>query len=379
MTVSKNDIIDELHKPARRNYPRRSTITLGIDNLWQADLVEMDSGNLKGISKINKGYKYLLTIIDTFSKFAWAIPVKNKTGESVSKAISICFKNLSNASFGLSLSDVSYGLNLSGASHSRTEGLSQGVDLNSQHKPPKNLQTDNGKEFYNKDFKKLMEQNKINHYSTYSDKKAAIVERFNRSLKELMWKQFSIQDNYKWVDILPNLLNIYNNRKHRTIGMTPCEASYGLNPKDASSRLDNSPKDASERHLKMTSERLSPRDAKSEGRLVQGTRFKVGDYVRINKLKHMFEKGYTPNWSTEIFVIDKVFKNIPPYYPIKDMKGEEIKATFYEQELQKTKIPTNIYLVEKILKRKGNKVYVKWLGFDNTHNQWINKKDLITS
>ncbi|XP_070169323.1 uncharacterized protein [Polyergus mexicanus] len=366
MTVSKNDIIDELHKPARRNYPRRSTITLGIDDLWQADLVEMDSGNLKGISKINKGYKYLLTIIDTFSKFAWAIPVKNKTGESVSKAMSICFKNLSNVSFGLSLSD---------ASHSRTEGLSQGVDLNSQHKPPKNLQTDNGKKFYNKDFKKLMEQNKINHYSTYSDKKAAIVERFNRSLKELMWKQFSIQGNYKWVDILPNLLNIYNNRKHRTIGMTPCEASQRL-----------SPKDVSERHLKMCPKcaqkapgRLSPRDTKSEGRLVQGTRFKVGDYVRINKLKHMFEKGYTPNWSTEIFVIDKVFKNIPPYYHIKDMKGEEIKGTFYEQELQKTKIPTNIYLVEKILKRKGNKVYVKWLGFDNTHNQWINKKDLITS
>lgn len=330
MTVSKNDIIDELHKPARRNYPRRSTITLGIDDLWQADLVEMDSGNLKGISKINKGYKYLLTIIDTFSKFAWAIPVKNKTGESVSKVMSICFKN-----------------------------LSQGVDLNSQHKPPKNLQTDNGKEFYNKDFKKLMEQNKINHYSTYSDKKAAIVERFNRSLKELMWKQFSIQGNYKWVDILPNLLNIYNNRKHRTIGMTPCEAS---------SRL--------EKPQRVASERLSPKDAP---KIHLKIRFKVGDYVRINKLKHMFEKGYTPNWSTEIFVIDKVFKNIPPYYHIKDMKGEEIKGTFYEQELQKTKIPTNIYLVEKILKRKGNKVYVKWLGFDNTHNQWINKKDLITS
>ncbi|XP_070168346.1 uncharacterized protein [Polyergus mexicanus] len=318
MSVSKNDIIDELHKPARKNYPRRSTITLGIDDLWQADLVEMDSG----------------------------------------------------------------------ASHSRIEGLSQGVDPNSQHKPPKNLQTDNGKEFYNKDFKKLMEQNKINHYSTYSDKKAAIVERFIRSLKEIMWKQFSIQGNYKWVDILPNLLNIYNNRKHRTIGMTPCKASYGLKTSKLSEKTSErlSMKDASERHLKMcpkgarkAPERLSPRDAKSEGCLVQGTRFKVGDYVRINKLKHMFEKGYTPNWSTEIFVIDKVFKNIPPYYHIKDMKGEEIKGTFYEQELQKTKIPTNIYLVVKILKRKGNKVYVKWLGFDNTHNQWINKKDLITS
>lgn len=93
--VNKTDIINELHKPARRNYPRRSTITLGVDDLWQADLVEMDSGNLKGISKINKGYKYLLTVIDTFSKFAWTIPAKNKTGKNVSEAMSVCFKNLS--------------------------------------------------------------------------------------------------------------------------------------------------------------------------------------------------------------------------------------------------------------------------------------------
>ncbi|XP_029673830.1 uncharacterized protein LOC115241971 [Formica exsecta] len=151
------------------------------------------------------------------------------------------------------------------------KNLPQGVDLNSQHKLPKNLQTDNGKEFYNKDFKKLMEQNKINHYSTYSDKKATIVERFNKSLIELMWKQFSIQGNYKWVDILPNLSNIYNNRKHRTIGMTPCEAS---------SRLDKPQRVASERLTsklcEKTSERLSTKDA-PERHLKM--RFKVGDYL----------------------------------------------------------------------------------------------------
>lgn len=196
--VSKTDIINELHKPARRNYLRSTIITLGVDDLQQADLVEIDSGNLKGISKINKGYKYLLTVIDTFSKFAWAIPVKNKTGKNVSKAMSVCFKNLSH------------------------------------HKLPKNLQTDNGKEFYNKDFQKLMKENEINHYSTYSNKKAATVERFNRSLKELTWKQCSVQGNYKWVDILSNLINIYNNRKHRTIGMTPSETSERFSLKGAS-------------------------------------------------------------------------------------------------------------------------------------------------
>ncbi|KAL6417814.1 hypothetical protein ACFW04_012515 [Cataglyphis niger] len=148
-------------------------------------------------------------------------------------------------------------------------------NLSLQHKPPKNLQT-NGKEFYNKDFQKLMKQNEINHYSTYSDKKAAIVERFNRSLKELMWKQFSIQGNYKWVDILPNLLNIYNNRKHRTIGITPCEASEKLSQKGVSERLKTSKlsEKVTEKHPKM--------------------RFKVGDHQISFFLYLIFLFLYTP-------------------------------------------------------------------------------------
>jgi hypothetical protein len=154
----REQIIDELHKPAGKNYPTRKVIAYGIDDVWQADWVEMDSGNLKGISKINKGYKYTITIIDVFSKNARAVPLQNKTGEHVTNA----FENIL-----------------------RT-----------------NLQTDQGKEFYNKGFKELMNKYSINHYSTYTNIKASVVERFNKTLKEKMWKQFSIQGNFKWIDIV---------------------------------------------------------------------------------------------------------------------------------------------------------------------------------
>ena len=299
------EIANELHKPARKNYPRRKFITKGIDDLWQADLVEMDTGSIKGISKINNGYKYMLTVIDVFSKYAWAIPIKNKTSSSTVEA----FERLL----------VS--------------------------RKPDNLQTHNGKELYNKDFKKLMSDNCINHYSTFSDKKAAVVERFNRTLKEKMWKLFTIQGNYNWIKILDDLLVEYNNTKHRTIGIKPNEVNK-YNESTIKIYVSTPPSTAKTKHLKS------------------------GDPVRISKAKSIFEKGYTPNWSTEVFTISEVLNTEPVTYHLKDYKEEYIKGIFYEQELSKTKYPET-YLVEKVLKKKGDKVYVKWRGFDNSHNSWI--------
>ena len=130
----------------------------------------------------NKGYRYQLTIIDIFSKYAWAVPVKRKAGKDVAEAMkSVLVKG----------------------------------------RVPKNLHTDRDKEFYNSDFQKLMNTYKIKLFSTYSNLKATICERFNRTLKSAMWKKFSLRGNYKWLDILPNLLTAYNNRKHCTIDVKP--------------------------------------------------------------------------------------------------------------------------------------------------------------
>lgn len=304
----KRAVVNELHKQARRNFPRRRVDILGLYDLWQADLVEMIP-----YATVNRGHKYLLTVIDACSKFAWGIPTKDKTGPSITAAMEKVLKT--------------------------------------SKKPPKNLQVDRGSEFYNQHFEELMRQNNINLYSTYSTKKASIVERFNRTLKTAMWKEFSLRGNYKWIDILDRLMHEYNHRVHRSIAMKPADVTE----KDERTLLHR---------LNNPTEPL------------RKPRFRRGDYVRLSKHKHLFEKGYTPNWTTEIFKVEKVRMTRPPTIILEDLKGVPIKGGFYEEELQKTKLK-DIYLVEKVLQKRGDKVRVKWLGFDSSHNKWIKASDIV--
>ena len=104
-------------------------------------------------------------------------------------------------------------------------------------------------------------------------------------------------------------------------------------------------------------------------------KFKVGDHARISKYKNIFAKGYTPNWSEEVFVISKIKNTVPWTYVINDSKSEEIVGTFYEKELQKTNHKE--FIIEQAIKRKGDKLYVTWKGYDNLFNSWINKKDIV--
>ena len=107
----------------------------------------------------------------------------------------------------------------------------------------------------------------------------------------------------------------------------------------------------------------------------QDPKFKVGDRVRISKCQNIFAKGYTPSLCKEVFVIKKVKNTVPWTYDINDLNGDEITGTFYEKELQKTS--KEEFRIEKVIKRKGDKMYVKWKGYDNSFNSWIDKKDLI--
>lgn len=310
MSNIKRDVVNELHKPARKRFPRRPTIVKGIRDLLQADLVEMQP-----YSRFNRGHKYILVVIDVFSKFLWAIPVKTKTGRNVTDAMKVIL-------------------------------LKPGA-------LPKNLQTDHGVEFFNKDFKALMEKYGINHYSTYSTTKASVVERVNRTLKNLMWKQFSLQGNYSWLKILPKLVEQYNNTQHSTIGMKPV---------DVTKKVEQQLLRTVYHYPKV----VDPRRAK----------FKVGDAVRISKHRHAFTKGYTPNWTNEIFTISRLLYTLPRTYILKDVNNAEIQGAFYEQELLKVKHP-DVYLVEKVLRRKGKQVFVKWLGLPNTSNSWISRDNIM--
>ena len=148
-----------------------------------------------------------------------------------------------------------------------------------------------------------------------------------------------------YIDKLDDIMGEYNNTYHITIKMKPIDIK------------DNT-------YL----------DSKKE---VNNTdpEFKVGDHVRICKYKNIFAKGYTPNWSEEVFVVIKIKNTVPWTYLINDINGAEITGTFYEKELQKTN--QTEFRIEKVIKRKGDKLYVEWKGYDNSFNSWINKKDLV--
>lgn len=310
MMSYKQQVVEEVHKPARRNFKRRKVVVKGLNDLLQADLVEMQP-----FAKLNKGYRYILIVINVFSKFVWAQPVKQKTSKDVTAAMKLILSHMK--------------------------------------KVPKNLQTDLGKEFYNKEFQSLMQASNINHYSTFSNLKASVVERVNRTLKNLMWKQFSLQGSYHWLKLLPQIVEKYNNTVHSTIGMKPSEVG----------------EKTAQHLLKTVYNRLKKVDNRKK-------KFKVGDFVRISKHRELFKKGYTPNWSNEIFKIIKVRLTTPITYLLQDQSGQNIQGTFYTEELLKTKYP-DVYLIEKVIKAKGKQLLVKWLGFDNSHNSWINKTDLI--
>lgn len=307
----KTQIVNELHKPARRNFPRRNTNVKGIDDFYhQADLVEMIP-----FSRVNKGNKYILFVINCFTKVAYGVPLKDKTAKTVSTAM---------------------------------ENLLKRIKI-------KNLQTDDGSEYFNKTFKDLMKKYNINHYSTKSEKKATIIERFNRTIKGMMYKKFSQRGAYIWYDILQNLVQDYNNKYHRTIGMKPIQVNKS-NEKLVMGRIQN--------NTRPKLEKIPPK------------KFNEGDKVRISKYKKVFSKGYLPNWTNEIFSVHRVQPTIPETYLLKDHKGELLSGGFYGHEMSKTNVG-DVYLVEKILKRKGDKVLVRWIGYDKTEDSWIPTKDLI--
>ena len=182
-------------------------------------------------------------------------------------------------------------------------------------------------------------------YSTHNEGKSVVAARFIRTLKSKIYKHMTSISKNVYIDKLDDIVDEYNNAYHTTIKMKPIYVK------------DNT--------YINTDKEINNKDPK----------FKVGDRVRISKYKNIFAKSYTPNWSEEVFVIKKVKNTVLWTYVINDLDGEEIMGKFYEKKLQKTN--QEEFRIEKIIKRKGDKMYVKWKGYDNSFNSWINKKDLI--
>ena len=221
------------------------------------DLVDM--GKYKNQ---NKGYYWILTAVEILSRYALAVPVYRKDTNNMTKAVGSLLKQFKD----------------------RFDG-----------RYPKVAQFDDGKEFYNVGVKTLLEKHEIKYFSTKSDKKAAIVERFNRTLKTVMWKYFYSKGTYKWIDVLDQLLYKHNNTKHSTILMKP---------KDVNKKNEDEVWTTLYGHLYAESP-LS--------------KFKVGDMVRISKYKSAFTEGYEANFTEELFKVIKVIRGHPNVYEIEDL------------------------------------------------------------
>ena len=264
LTPQNQQLPEKLHKPIIKKFEKRKVYAAFKDNIWGADLADMQL-----LSKYNKGIRFLLCVIDIFSKYAWVVPLKDKKGAS----IVIAFQNI----------------------------LKQ-----SNRQKPNKIWVDKGSEFYNASFKKWLQDKDTVMYSTNNEGKSVVAERFIRTLKNKIYKYMTSISKNVYIDKLNDIVNEYNNTYHTTIKMKPIDVkdnTYINIDKEVNNKVP---------------------------------KFKVGDRVRISKYKNIFAKGYTPNWSEEVFVIKKVKNTVPWTYVIDDLNGEEIMGTFYEKELQET-------------------------------------------
>ena len=179
-------------------------------------------------------------------------------------------------------------------------------------------------------------------YLTHNEGKSIVAERFIKKLKNKIYKHMATGGKNVYFNVLDDIVDKYNNTYHSSIKMKPKDAT------------DNSFVEYSEESNE------------------KGPKFKVSDHVRISRYKNVFVKGYTPKWSKEIFVVKKVKNTFPWTYLINDLNGEEVMSSFYEKELQK--IDQKKIRIEKVIKKKGDKLFVKWKGYDNSFNSWIDKK-----
>lgn len=306
-----------LHKPVRKTFARNHTYVSGIDKQWQADLADVQS-----LASKNDGIRFLLTVIDVFSKYAWVVPVKDKGAKSMLAA----FKKL--------------------------------LSTTAPRKPVR-LQTDKGNEFLCKPVQAFLRSRNIHHFVSNSDKKAAVVERFNRTLKTRMWAFFTAKATHRYIDNLPQFVLSYNKSYHRAIGMVPDKVRH-------------------EHETKIWIRLYG--DGSSMDRTRKTTKpLKTGQMVRISRWKGEFEKGYLPNWTEENFKVRKVVKHPRTMYKLEDVRGESLKGGFYGEEVQR--IRDNVFFVERVLRRRTTRdglkeAFVKWKGWPDKFNTWITAREL---
>lgn len=278
----------------------------------QADLMDVSR-----YSRWNKGFKFILVVIDVFSKMAFAQPLKRK--------------NATAKAFKLMLTDFP--------------------------QPPLYLHVDRGTEFYCAEMRQLLKENSVSMYSSHSVYKANMAERLIRTLRKRLARYFEHNGTWRWVDYLPTLINNYNNTVHSTTELKP--VSVGLhNQKELW------------RKLYMT-------NVPDSG----VAKFKPGDFVRIAKSRTAFTKEAYDMYSEEVYTVSRVCPGPPIYYRIADLAGEVIEGRFYNNELTKTVRPGRFIienvLRRNVLIDGVRHHFVSWRGYPASFNSFVEAKNVI--
>lgn len=319
------DVIDEvfqekeefnLFQRRRKKFPRRPIQTRGLHYQFQVDLMDMQN-----LEQHNDGIRYLLIVIDVFSRYVWVIPLRRKAASYVLEGFEKLF----------SMTDAR----------------------------PSLIQYDEGKEFVNEQVKDFFRENKIKAFHVYSDKKAAIAERFIRTLRGMIARYLHYKHTLRYIDVLDELIDNYNHTYHRSIGMKPADITKE-NEEEVKRRWNN-----------QINEKLEdlPKPIRT---------FTVGDTVRISREKGIFEKEQDNNYSLEIFRVSEVRDTKPVMYRIEALDGEIIKGSFYPEELVKTDVPET-FRISKILRYRTlpdgtREALVSWEGYPQptwTRADWI--------
>ena len=259
--------INEIYsKPPKKFYPTNKTDVYYIDDIWSLDILDLKDYGPKN----NRGYRYVLVIIDNFSKFGWTIPLKNKNAQTIKDS----FENI----------------------------------LTNSKRKPNLIETDRGKEFYTNIFQEFLNKNNIKLYSRNSSYGAVFAERCNRTIRDLLKKIVFEQGDANWIDILPTITEQYNNRRHTSTKLSPKDASLKKNEGYVYKNLLDKRK------------KVKPK-------------YEIDDLVRTADLKKTFSKGDTTNWSYKLYKITEIINDTIPSYKIDNLSERYNESLLKKTEL----------------------------------------------
>ena len=317
-----------VQRPTRQNFPRSRVLVSGLNAQFDGDLASMEN-----VAQYNSGIKFLLVLIDIFSRFLIVKPLKDKKSATVANALKSIFQN--------------------------------------GDRKPRVIRFDQGGEFKS-EVKRYLNKIGIHVFYTQNSRiKSNYAERVIRTIKSKIYGYFMQKQTYKYIDVLQKIVDSYNHTPHQSLG--------GATP--ASVNKNN---ESEIRYIQYLVRKNNNKQSmmKKIKKIKKFFEFKIGDLVRISHLKRTFEKGYQEKWTVEYFKIaDRFKRGNQDLYKLTDILGDPIKGTFYRYELQKVvKSDTDVYKIEKIIKKKkvNGKIQllVKWMGWPSKFNSWIDENEL---